>query len=59
MPEASERSVSPSRDVTDDAEARRWARRMREALEAGTVADDTEALRARLAEENAKKHAQQ
>jgi hypothetical protein len=57
--EASERFVSSGRDVTDDAEARRWARRMREALEAGTVADDSEALRARLAEENAEKHAQQ
>jgi len=58
MSEASEPFVSSERDVTDDAEARRWARRMREALEAGTVLDDSEALRARWAKEDSKKHAQ-
>jgi hypothetical protein len=47
------------RDSGDDAEARRWAREMRDALEAGQVSDDAEVLAGRLAEEKSKKNQSQ
>jgi hypothetical protein len=47
------------RDSSDDAEARRWAREMRDALEAGQVSDDAEVLAGRLAEEKSKKNQSQ
>lgn len=55
VPDEAARSAGRDRDSASDAEARRWAREMRDALEAGRVPDDAEALAARLAEERAKK----
>jgi hypothetical protein len=53
------RTPSPEtkRNRQDDAEARRWARETRDALEAGDVSDETGALARRLTEEKAKKSA--
>ena len=58
MPEPS-KPASSRRDTADDAEARRWARETREALEAGMVRDDSEQLRSRLREERSKQQTQQ
>lgn len=55
VPDEAGRSTDNDRDAVDDAEARRWARGMRDALEAGLVPDDADALATRLADERAKK----
>lgn len=56
---ACNRFVSTDRDGDDDAEARRWAREMRESLEQDEIPDDSGALADRLAEERARRDAQQ